>query len=292
MFGRLFDVSRSIASAERSEIHCCAAIITGARKSPAMTPSSSAPESRPRQGMDYGESEEVQNVHAAIQREKREPRVGLEPLSIWLIAVYGLAIFFGGAYLGRYSGSFSGNSLDPIIGPPTAKKGGGPQGPGGPAEQLSPADRGKKVFAANCQVCHQADGNGSAGQGYPPLAGSEITNGGSRRAAMVVLKGLQGPITVKGKQFGSAVMQPWESLGDQKVADVLTYERSTWGNKGTPVTKEQIAALRKELASHPGSFTFPDIESAPDEDLPGGTPTEGAPPGQPLAPAASPGHAH
>ncbi|MFL6514339.1 MAG: c-type cytochrome [Chthoniobacterales bacterium] len=243
------------------------------------TPSN--PASGSRQGMDYGEHAEVQEVHAAIQREKREPRVGLEPLSIWLIAVYGLAIFFGGAYLGRYSGSFSGSSLDPNPGPQMAKRTTGPQGPGGGgAEQLSPAERGKKVFAANCQVCHQADGNGSAGQGYPPLAGSEITNGGSRRAAMVVLKGLQGPITVKGKQFGSAVMQPWESLGDQKVADVLTYERSSWGNKGSPVTKEQIAALRKELASHPGSFTGPDIEGAPDQDMPGGAAAEGgAPPG-------------
>ncbi len=66
-----------------------------------------------RQGMDYGESEDVQKVHAAIQREKQEPRVGLEPLSLWLIGIYALAIFFGGAYLGRFSGSFSGDSLDP-----------------------------------------------------------------------------------------------------------------------------------------------------------------------------------
>src|SRR5947199_5399122 len=110
------------------------------------TPSS---ESRTRQGMDYSEFADVQEVHAAVQREKREPRVGLEPLSMWLIVVYGLAIFFGGAYLGRYSGSFSGNSLDPNPGPPVAKKGAGPQGPGGgAAEQLSAADRGKKVFAA------------------------------------------------------------------------------------------------------------------------------------------------
>ena len=81
------------------------------------------PDSGPRQGMDYGEQAEVQEVHAAIQREKREPRVGLEPLSIWLIAVYGLAIFCAGAYLGRYSGSFSGDSLDPMTGPPPTKKG-------------------------------------------------------------------------------------------------------------------------------------------------------------------------
>ena len=47
--------------------------------------------------MDYSEIADVQNVHAAIQREKQEPRVGLEPLSIWLIAIYAVAIFCGGA---------------------------------------------------------------------------------------------------------------------------------------------------------------------------------------------------
>jgi mono/diheme cytochrome c family protein len=250
-----------------------------------MSPSDSTP--RPRQGMDYGESEEVQKVHAAIQREKQEPRVGLEPLSLWLIGIYAFALFFGGAYLGRYSGGFTGDSLDPG-GIPTAKKAGGPGG-GGPQQQqeLTPVERGKKVFLANCAVCHQASGLGSQSQGYPPLAGSEITNGGSRRAAMVVMKGLQGPVTVKGQKYGTAVMQPWESLGDQKVADVLTYERQEWGNKGGPVTKEQIAALRKELASHPGSFSEADLHAAPDEDLPGGeeakpgAPPQGSPPAKP-----------
>ena len=72
--------------------------------------------------MDYGETEDVHQVHAAIQREKREPRVGLEPLSLWLIAIYGLAIFFGGAYLGRYSGNFSGDGLDPLGGAPRARQ--------------------------------------------------------------------------------------------------------------------------------------------------------------------------
>jgi mono/diheme cytochrome c family protein len=249
------------------------------------------PEPRPRQGMDYGETQEVQQVHAAIQREKQEPRVGLEPLSIWLIAVYAIAIFFGGAYLGRFSGNFAGDSLDPAN-VPIKKTAAGPGG-GGQQQptELSPFDRGKKVFLANCATCHQANGQGIAGQ-YPPLAGSEFTTGGSRRPAMIVLKGLQGPVKVKGQQFGSAVMQPWETLGDQKVADVLTYERSEWGNKASPVTKEQIAALRKELASHPGSFTEPEIMAVPDQDLPGGGQAAqqqaGAPP-QGSAPPSTPG---
>jgi mono/diheme cytochrome c family protein len=238
------------------------------------------PAPRVRQGMDYGEHEEVQEVHAAIQREKREPRVGLEPLSIWLIVLYGFAIFFGGAYLGRYSGTFSGDSLDPFAGPPPTKK--SAAGPGGGEQQaeLSPHDRGKKVFLANCAVCHQPNGLGAAAQGYPPLAGSEFTTGGSRRPAMIVLKGLQGPVTVKGQKYGTAVMQPWDkTLNDQKIADVLTYERSEWGNNASPVTAEQIAALRKELASHPDSFTEPDILAVPeDTELAGGPAPGGAPP--------------
>jgi mono/diheme cytochrome c family protein len=230
-----------------------------------------------RQGMDYGETADVHEVHAAIQREKREPRVGLEPLSIWLIAVYGIAIFTGGAYLGRYSGNFSGDGLDPLGGPPPAKKGGGPQAQQQQAE-LSPRDRGKKIFSANCQTCHQATGLGVPGQ-YPPLAGSEFTTGGSKRPAMIVLKGLQGPVTVKGQKFGSAVMQPWDkTLTDQKIADVLTYERSEWGNQASPVNAEQIAGLRKELANHPESFGEHDILAVSDEDLPGGAPAGAQPP--------------
>src|SRR5438067_8617044 len=232
------------------------------------------------QGMDYGEQADVQQVHAAVQREKREPRVGAEPLSIWLIVIYGLAIFFGGAYLGRYSGNFISGGLDPMGAPPAPKKAvaGGPGG-GEPAAELSPHDRGKKVFAANCQTCHQANGLGVPGQ-YPPLAGSEFTTGGSRRPAMIVLKGLQGPVTVKGQKFGSAVMQPWDkTLTDQKIADVLTYERSEWGNSASPVTAEQIAALRKELANHPDSYIEPDVLAVPENaELPGGAPTAAAPP--------------
>src|ERR671924_530915 len=96
-----------------------------------------------------------------------------------------------------------------------------------------------------------------------PLASSEFTNGGSRRMGMIVLKGLQGPVTVKGQQYGTAVMQPWDkTLTDKQIADVMTYERCEWGNSACPVTPEQIAALRKALADHPNSFTAPEVLSA------------------------------
>ena len=245
-----------------------------------MNENPSNPSQRVRQGTDYAEHEEVQQVHAAIQREKREPRVGLEPLSIWLIVVYGLALFSGGAYLGRFSGNFSGESLDIAYIP--SKGPGRPGAPGGgEAAPLTPAERGKKVFSANCATCHQATGVGVPGQ-YPPLAGSEFLNGGSRRPLMIVLKGLQGPLTVKGQHYGTAVMQPWEStLNDQKISDVLTYVRQEWGNKGTPISVESVSALRKELAPRKESWSEADILAVPaDANAPG---DEGGAGGQPAA---------
>jgi hypothetical protein len=86
-------------------------------------------------------------------------------------------------------------------------------------------------------------------------------------------------------------MQPWDkTLTDKQIADVMTYERSEWGNNASPVTPEQIAALRKELANHPESFTEHDILAAPDEDIPGGAPAAGAAPkpGEAAKPAAPP----
>lgn len=241
-----------------------------------------------RQGMDYGETEGVQMVHAAIQREKREPRAGLEPLSIWLIAVYGLAVFFGGAYLGRFSGNFSGDGLDPLGGAPRMSKSGTGAGPDGPAAVLTPAERGKKIFAANCATCHQANGLGIAGQ-YPPLSGSEWVMGGTKRLGSILLKGLEGPVTVKGQQYGTAVMQPWEkTLSDAKIADVLTYIRQEWGNTAPPVTPEGIGALRKELSGHAASFHANDLLAIPADAMLVGGEASAAPPGAPPTGGASP----
>jgi len=88
-------------------------------------------------------------------------------------------------------------------------------------------------------------------------------------------------------------MQPWDkTLTDKQIADVMTYERSDWGNSASPVTPEQIAALRKALADHPNSFTSPEVLSAPDEDISGGAPPAdgGGPPkpGEAAKPGAPP----
>ncbi|MFN2476406.1 MAG: c-type cytochrome [Chthoniobacterales bacterium] len=229
---------------------------------------------RPRQGVDYREANDVQHLHAAVVREKREPRAGIEPLSLWLIVVYAVAVSLGGFYLGRYSGDFSGDSFDPIVGQPAENATRGGAQPASQTAEISPTARGKKIFAANCATCHQASGLGVAGQ-YPPLAGSEYVNGGTRRLGMILLKGLQGPLKVKGVQYGSAVMQPWEkTLSDAKIADVLTYIRSDWSNNAPAVAPEGVAALRKELAARSESWTEADLLAVPADANLAGSPDE------------------
>jgi mono/diheme cytochrome c family protein len=106
------------------------------------------------------------------------------------------------------------------------------------------APDGKAIYMARCAMCHQANGQGAPGV-YPPLAGAEIPNGPAAKHILIVLNGMSGPIKVKGKPY-NAVMPPHKALlKDDEIAAVVTYERTSWGNKGGPVTAAQVKALRK-----------------------------------------------
>lgn len=107
---------------------------------------------------------------------------------------------------------------------------------------------GGKLYAAHCAACHQADGQGLTGA-FPPLADSDyLVSGGPAAAIDVVLYGLSGPITVNGKDFNS-VMPNLSYLGDDDVADILTFVFNSWGNPGGEVDSEQVAAARSKIPS-------------------------------------------
>lgn len=102
---------------------------------------------------------------------------------------------------------------------------------------------GDKVFAANCASCHQGTGQGLPGM-FPPLAGSEFTNGAAKTHIDIVLKGKSGPLTVLGKTYNGAMPSFAGQLSDEELAAVITYERTSWGNHGGPVTAAQVKAER------------------------------------------------
>jgi mono/diheme cytochrome c family protein len=131
-------------------------------------------------------------------------------------------------------------------------------------------------------------GNGGGQPGVvPPLAKSELVNGGSKRVLMIVLKGLKGPIDVVGAHYDSPNMQPWENSikDDKKLAAVLTYVRSAWGNTGSPIAPEQVAEARKEFANQKTQWNSSEVMTMPADSEEGGG---AAAPAPAAAPAKAP----
>lgn len=103
--------------------------------------------------------------------------------------------------------------------------------------------KGRTLYTTYCSACHGTDGEGRTGV-YPPLKGSRVvTKDDATTHIQVVLDGL------KGARAGGVVyaspMPPFGSiLSDIDIADIVDYERGSWGNHGKPVTSVQIAAQR------------------------------------------------
>jgi len=97
-----------------------------------------------------------------------------------------------------------------------------------------------------CGACHGQNGEGGAAG--PPLAGSEWVTGPISNLIIIQLRGLKGPITVKGVEYNfPAGMMPMAYQTDEQVAGALTYIRNSFGNKASAVKPEQVTALRGEV---------------------------------------------
>jgi mono/diheme cytochrome c family protein len=115
-------------------------------------------------------------------------------------------------------------------------------------------------YSEVCAACHQATGTGVEGA-FPPLDGSEWLNGRADIPIAIVLHGLHGEITVKGKKYNNSMM-PWANvLSDADIAAVLTYARSSWGNRASAVTVAQVRAARARFASRTTQWTAAELRA-------------------------------
>ncbi len=180
------------------------------------------------------------------------------PLSPWLVGAFIVAIFWGGFYLAFNSGGFRQDVYESNA---VSWTGGGTQA----AAPVDPKVVGKRLYSQNCVVCHQANGQGVAGQ-FPPLAGSEWVNGGDKQGenhlVLLMLHGHQGPMQVMGANYNNAMPQ-WKQLSDDQIASILTYIRSEWGNKASAVDPAFVASLRKEHASQSEAWTQAQLLAIP-----------------------------
>jgi len=94
--------------------------------------------------------------------------------------------------------------------------------------------RGEQVYSANCQVCHQANGQG--GGNIKPLdASPTVLDADKTKQIHVVLNGQ-----------GGGAMPSWKQLSDTEIAAVVTFTKNHWSNAtGQIVQPSEVAAARK-----------------------------------------------
>jgi mono/diheme cytochrome c family protein len=107
----------------------------------------------------------------------------------------------------------------------------------------SAAARGAVIYKDHCTACHGAQGEGAAGA-YPALAGNrKLTMVQAANLVHVVLEGGFAPATQGNpRPYG---MPPFgQRLSNAQVADVVSYIRSSWGNRGAPVSEIDVIHVR------------------------------------------------
>jgi mono/diheme cytochrome c family protein len=124
-----------------------------------------------------------------------------------------------------------------------------PSPPGPPASTVPSTESsllislGKTVYEARCASCHGANGEGRPPH-WPPLANNQsIEMESAVNPIRMVLNGGYPPGTKDNPQpYG---MPPFAGvLSDNEVAAVVSYIRTAWGNRGTPVSALSANQLR------------------------------------------------
>ena len=130
------------------------------------------------------------------------------------------------------------------------------------AATADPLLLGRQIFETNCLICHQSSGLGIPSQ-YPPLAESEWVLGRGwhtdKHLIAILLYGLQGPVIVRGLVYNGN-MPAWNQLSDTEIAGVLSYIRSDWGNRASPLTSEEVSSIRKNLPLRVEPWTWSELQ--------------------------------
>ena len=188
--------------------------------------------------------------------ETGEPTVTRSAAPMWIIVVTLALLFIGGLFLDSHGGWFNKNVYAPYQS----------------AEQLAsfqpknPGDNklGKMLYESVCGICHGSDGAGKPGQA-PALAGSEwVTTKGYNRLAHIPLAGVAGAIQVGGKDWNLNMAAMGAALPDEDVAAVLTYIRSSWGNKAEAVTADDVKKVRAEIGKSPQPYSGAQLKAMPE----------------------------
>ncbi|NWB66172.1 cytochrome c [Pseudomonas sp. I8001] len=107
---------------------------------------------------------------------------------------------------------------------------------------------GASVYIDNCAACHRTDGHGYT-RVFPALAGNPVLQTADATSLInIVLNGGTLPATHTAPSTFTMPAFAWR-LSDQEVADVVSFVRDSWGNKGETVKASQVKDLRKDAVT-------------------------------------------
>lgn len=106
------------------------------------------------------------------------------------------------------------------------------------------AVQGRKLYSQHCANCHQPDGRG-LGKLIPPLAGSDYLKENKENVLCIIRWGMEGTVVVNGQEYNQP-MPANPQLKDIEIAEIATYIRNAWGNKGEFVQVQQAQEWLRE----------------------------------------------
>lgn len=98
---------------------------------------------------------------------------------------------------------------------------------------------GASLYKANCQTCHQANGEGLKGA-FPPLKGSPIVTGENLDLYVdIIMNGYDAR-----EEYGvMAAVGTNAELTSEDVTAIINYEKTSWGNASKKVTVEEVKKI-------------------------------------------------
>ena len=187
-----------------------------------------------------------------------EPTAARSHLPMWILLVLLALLYLGGTYFNQHSGWFNQQVYSPFGNAAELES---YQPKSGAAAALA---QGKKSYEQVCGLCHGVDGLGKPGQA-PQLAGSEwVIAKGHNRLVHIPLAGLNGTISVAGKDWNLPMAAMGAALSDADLANVLTYIRESWGNKADEITTDDVKAIRASMGARPAPMTAEQFKVMPE----------------------------